>query len=138
MAADVQAAKSKYLAKEIHSVGAIDVVVQLAHYAKSRGIPVAVASGGRRANVIASLRAIGIEPHEFFGAVVTAEDVQHGKPHPETFLRAARSLGVDPERCIGFEDGDLGLQALRSAGMKAVDVRELPGYPLPPLLKNKK
>jgi len=57
--------------------------------------------------------------------VVTSEMVKHQKPAPDIFLEAARRIGVDPKRCRGFEDTDLGMTAIRSAGMDAVDVRTL-------------
>ena len=48
--------------------------------------------------------------------LVTADDVVHGKPHPEPFLEAARRLGVDPRRCLVVEDAPRGLEAGRTAG----------------------
>ena len=48
-----------------------------------------------------------------------------GAPAPDIFLEAARRIGVKPKFCRAYEDTDLGLQALRSAGMEAVDVRKL-------------
>jgi mannitol-1-/sugar-/sorbitol-6-phosphatase len=48
--------------------------------------------------------------------VVTADDVVHGKPHPEPFLEAARRLGVDPRRCLVVEDAPSGLEAAQAAG----------------------
>lgn len=60
---------------------------------------------------------------KYFDAVVTADDVQHHKPAPDTFLRCAQLMGVAPEKCLVFEDADFGIQAARRAGMDAVDVR---------------
>jgi beta-phosphoglucomutase-like phosphatase (HAD superfamily) len=54
--------------------------------------------------------------------VVAAEDVRRGKPDPEVYLTAARRLGVAPERCLVFEDAVVGVQAARSAGMRAIGV----------------
>jgi HAD superfamily hydrolase (TIGR01509 family) len=59
----------------------------------------------------------------FFDAVVSSEDVQHGKPAPDTFLEAARRLKVEPAACIVFEDSNLGLEAAKRAGMVGVDIR---------------
>jgi HAD superfamily hydrolase (TIGR01509 family) len=56
---------------------------------------------------------------------VTNEDVTRQKPAPDIFLEAARRIGVDPLRCRGFEDTDLGMQAIRAAGMDAIDVRHM-------------
>jgi HAD superfamily hydrolase (TIGR01509 family) len=58
-------------------------------------------------------------------AIVTADDVKHGKPAPDIFLESARRLNVPPERCWAFEDADLGIQAARSAGMHVVDIRPM-------------
>jgi HAD superfamily hydrolase (TIGR01509 family) len=66
---------------------------------------------------------MGVLQH--FQAIVTADDVKHGKPAPDIFLEAARRLGVAPERCYAFEDGELGLQSARAAGMVAIDVRPI-------------
>jgi len=60
-----------------------------------------------------------------FQAIVTSEDVIHQKPAPDIFLEAARRIGIAPARCRAYEDTDLGMQAIRAAGMEAIDVREL-------------
>jgi HAD superfamily hydrolase (TIGR01509 family) len=60
-----------------------------------------------------------------FEAIVTSEDVTRQKPAPDIFLEAARRIGVLPEHCRAYEDTDIGLQAIRSAGMDAIDVRAL-------------
>jgi HAD superfamily hydrolase (TIGR01509 family) len=62
---------------------------------------------------------------QLFKAVVTSEMVRKQKPAPDIFLEAASRIGVEPQFCRAYEDTDLGLQAIRSAGMEAVDVRKL-------------
>ena len=57
-----------------------------------------------------------------FDAVVTATDVTKGKPDPEPFLLAASRIGIEPDRCIAFEDSRNGLVAVRAAGMICVGV----------------
>lgn len=86
-------------------------------------VPMAIASGGTRRTVHRVLEELELKA--YFQAVVTNEDVQRQKPHPDIFLEAARQLGVPPEACRAYEDTDLGLQAIRAAGMEAVDVRPL-------------
>jgi sugar-phosphatase len=54
--------------------------------------------------------------------LVTADQVRHGKPHPEGFLTAAARLGVDPTRCIVVEDAPPGIEAAHAAGMRAVAI----------------
>ena len=86
-------------------------------------LPMAVASGGIQAHINAVLEHLGLR--QFFQAVVTSEDVKRQKPAPDIFLEAARRLGVPPRFCRAYEDTDLGLQAIRAAGIEAVDVRPL-------------
>ncbi|HEX3719815.1 MAG TPA: HAD-IA family hydrolase [Verrucomicrobiae bacterium] len=112
----------------LSQVQPIEVVVSIAraNYGK---IPMAVASGGLQTHINAVLEHLGIR--HFFNAVVTSEDVKRQKPAPDIFLEAARRLGIEPQFCRAYEDTDLGLQAIRGAGMEAVDVRlmrnEAPG-----------
>jgi beta-phosphoglucomutase-like phosphatase (HAD superfamily) len=68
-------------------------------------------------------------PSGLFAHVVTCEDVEHGKPAPDLYLLAAKKLGVDPTRCVAYEDAELGMESARRAGMVVVDVRKLDGYP---------
>ena len=104
----------------LHHVGPIEQVVSIAREHHGR-LPMAVASGGTRHVINEVLVHLGIR--DLFGAVVTSEDVVHQKPAPDIFLEAARQLGVLPQHCRAYEDTDLGMQAIRSAGMDAVDVR---------------
>ena len=57
-----------------------------------------------------------------FRVVVSADDVEHGKPAPDMFLLAARKMGVDPTKCLVFEDAEPGMRAAVAAGMKYVKV----------------
>ena len=83
----------------------------------------AVASGGNKPIIEKVLVHLGIR--EYFAAVVTSEDVVNQKPAPDIFLEAARRIGVPPEFCRAYEDTDLGMTAIRSAKMHAIDVRHL-------------
>lgn len=120
----LQVAKEKELAylELMSQVGPIHEVVAIAraHHGK---LPMAVASGGIGPIIHQVLVHLGIR--EWFSVVVTSEDVVLQKPAPDIFLEAARRLGVPPQFCRAFEDTDIGMQAIRSAGMHAVDVREL-------------
>lgn len=84
--------------------------------------PMAVASGGTRHLCTLALSGLGLLDH--FQALVTCDDVEHGKPAPDIFLEAARRLGVPPTQCLVYEDADLGMQAAQAAGMPAVDIRQ--------------
>ncbi len=78
----------------------------------------AVASAAPKAN--RALVLDGIDLRRYFEAEVGAEDAPRGKPHPDIFLAAARALGVDPARCLAFEDAVNGVLAARAAGMTVV------------------
>ncbi len=106
----------------IAQVEPINVVVGVAreHFGK---IPLAVASGGTRRIIEQVLAHLNIR--HLFQAVVTNEDVVNQKPAPDIFLEAARRLGVPPHLCRAYEDTDLGMRAIRAAGMEAIDVRTL-------------
>jgi beta-phosphoglucomutase-like phosphatase (HAD superfamily) len=86
-------------------------------------VPMAIASGGTHRIVEQVLEHLGMR--QLFKAVVTSEDVTNQKPAPDIFLEAARRLGVSPASCRAYEDTDLGLMAIRAAGMEAIDVRRL-------------
>ena len=102
----------------------IEPIAAIARDAQGR-LPMAVATGGRTKYIKPLLESVGIL--DWFGAVVTADDVESHKPAPDTFLKAAALIGVPAEECRAYEDTDLGMEAIRAAGMEAVDVREIPG-----------
>ncbi|MDF7680142.1 fructose-1-phosphate/6-phosphogluconate phosphatase [Enterobacteriaceae bacterium ESL0689] len=85
--------------------------------------PMSVGTGSESVVAEAFLTHLGLR--HYFDAVVTANDVQNYKPAPDTFLLCAKRMGVAAEKCLVFEDADLGLQAAKLAGMDAVDVRLL-------------
>jgi len=99
----------------IHAV----VEIAKAHYGK---IPMAVASGGTQTIICQVLEQLKIR--HLFATVVTSEMVKNQKPAPDIFLEAASRIGVDPKLCRAYEDTELGLTAIRAAGMEAVDVRQ--------------
>ena len=84
-------------------------------------LPMAVASGGTRENVVLTLKTIGLL--DCFLAVITSDDDVRPKPDPEIFLEAARRMRVSAGLCQVFEDGEAGLEAARRAGMVVTDVR---------------
>ncbi|HVV01813.1 MAG TPA: HAD-IA family hydrolase [Verrucomicrobiae bacterium] len=106
----------------ISEVQPIDLVVAVARENHGK-IPMAVASGGTLDVIERVLRHLRIR--HFFDAIVTSEDVTRQKPAPDIFLEAARRIAVAPSLCRAYEDTDLGMQAIRAAGMEAIDVREI-------------
>lgn len=113
--------KQRQYLDAVHTVKPIPVVLAIA--SESRGkIPMAVASGGHRRLVEQTLTAISAL--SWFDAVVCAEDYARGKPAPDPFLEAARRLGVQPEKCLVFEDTVTGIEAATAAGMQSVWVTD--------------
>lgn len=83
-------------------------------------IPLAVVSGSTHESVSASLRSLHLL--DKFDTLVCAGDYTKGKPDPEAFLIAADRLNVKPVSCLVFEDGELGIEAAKAAGMASVRV----------------
>lgn len=108
--------------KLVHEVGPIEPVVAAAEHFRSY-FPMAVVSGGVRANVVASLRAIDVL--DWFPTILSADDPIAPKPAPDLFLAAAERMGVPPQHCHVFEDADAGVAAALAAGMTVTDVREM-------------
>jgi len=80
----------------------------------------AIASAAPRANVEIVLEALSAA--HLFQAVVSAEDVQRGKPDPEVYLIAASRVGASPDKCIVVEDAVAGVEGARRAGMRSIGV----------------
>ncbi|MGL6247706.1 MAG: beta-phosphoglucomutase [Culicoidibacterales bacterium] len=85
---------------------------------QAQSIRIALASASKNAPMI--LQALALT--EYFEFIVNPNDLQAGKPDPEIFLRAAKALGVEPENCIGVEDAEAGIAAIKAANMFAVGV----------------
>ena len=113
--------KEKIFLELISMVEPLHIVADIAKSYKGK-IPMAIGSGGQRKTVELTLDAINF--NNFFDSIVTCDDVEKYKPDPETFLKAAFEMGVDPKDCVVFEDGNPGIEAAKAAGMMVVDVRE--------------
>lgn len=98
----------------------IDMVVNIAleYFGK---LPMAVGTGGTRATALRTLEVLDLK--KYFTVLVAAEDVENHKPEPDTFLRCAELLEVEPAKCMVFEDGNRGVEAARRAGMMVTDIR---------------
>jgi len=112
--------KEKYFMELFSAVKEIKVVSDIAR--KYHGVlPMSLGTGGRKDIAQMTMETVGLS--KYFDIMVAAEDVIHHKPAPDTFLKCAELMGVEPQFCQVFEDGELGLQAARTAGMIATDVR---------------
>jgi HAD superfamily hydrolase (TIGR01509 family) len=104
--------------------GAVELVAALS----DAGVAIGVASNSPHVLVDASLRSAGL--HGAFGAVVSAQDVAHGKPAPDVYLEACRRLDADPVTSVAFEDSPTGVASARAAGLHVVGVPSLEGVEL--------
>jgi HAD superfamily hydrolase (TIGR01509 family) len=98
-------------------------VVELLDFLAGCGLPLAVATSAGRATAQHHLGHAGLLDR--FTALATRDDVERAKPHPDVYLEAARRLGVAPERCLAFEDSNIGLEAAHAAGTMAFMVPDL-------------
>lgn len=96
-----------------------DGVVDFIKKCRSRGLKLAVASSADPPKVKINLAEIGI-PASTFGTVVTGLDIEHKKPSPDIFLKAAENLGVDASECLVIEDAISGVAAGKAAGARVL------------------
>lgn len=93
-------------------------VVELLHSLKELKAKLGIASSSHKRLVQYVLKRLRII--QLFDSIVSAEDVVHGKPSPEIFLKSAQRLKVDPGACVVVEDSKLGIEAAKKAGMKCL------------------
>lgn len=115
-------AKAKYKLfydEYIEQIKPIDYVVEhlIAHAGKMK---IGVVSGGSREAITKTLQVLGI--FNLVDALVCAGETPNGKPYPDPFLAAAKQLGVQPQDCLVFEDGNPGVAAAKAAGMPWIRV----------------
>lgn len=89
-------------------------------WARERGIRQVVASSGEMANIVAVVAAL--EVGNYFHALVSGAFLPRSKPDPEVFLQAAGAAGAEPRDCLVVEDGVVGVQAARRAGMRCLAI----------------
>ena len=111
--------KEGYFQQALPELTAVAEVLEHIEHTHGR-IPFAIVSGGGRESVVRSLAQLGLLDR--FETLVCAEDYRQAKPHPEPYLMAAQRLGIAPERCLVFEDTQLGVDAAIAAGMSWVKV----------------
>lgn len=93
--------------------------------ARKEGIRMAIGSAAMPFNIDFVLD--GLDIRHYFEAVISADDVQHSKPHPETYLLCAEKLNMAPADCLVFEDVPKGVESARNAGMDCVTLTTLHG-----------
>jgi beta-phosphoglucomutase len=93
-------------------------ILKLLKELKARGVKIAIGSVSKNAPAIIH----GLEIEKYVDYIVDVNRVKRGKPAPDIFLDAAERFGLRPEECIGVEDAEVGVEAIKSAGMFAVGV----------------
>ena len=100
--------------------------LELLHELKARGFKTALVTMSMRRMALAVAAKAG---EGAFDLVIAGDDVIHGKPHPEPYLKAAEVLGVDIRHCIAFEDSISGLHSAEASGAIAVGVPNIVHLP---------
>jgi beta-phosphoglucomutase family hydrolase len=95
----------------------LDGLSDFLEVANRKGIKMAIGSAAIMFNIDFVLDNLGIR--NYFDAIVSADDVAHSKPHPETYLMCADRLGLNAAQCLVFEDAPKGVESAANAGMNA-------------------
>ena len=103
--------------------GALDLLTAL----RDAGVPSALVTMSWRSLADAVLAAL---PDDTFSAVITGDEVEHGKPHPEPYLAAARALGVEVRDCVAIEDSPTGVRSAVAAGVPTIAVPHVVPVPV--------
>lgn len=111
---------------ENETLSVIPETLGLVHQLREQGIPYAIGTGSMPSGARETLESAGIA--DLFTVMVTPADVPpgYGKPRPDIFLLCAERMGVDPRKCVVFEDAEPGIQAAHAGGMDYVRVAECP------------
>jgi len=103
-------------------------------------ISIALATAADQGNIDFTLEALGIR--KYFTTITGSEEVSHGKPHPDVYLKSASKLYLPPGQCVAFEDTPSGISSARAAGMEVIGLatthtrKELQDYSLLTIIEN--
>ncbi len=120
-AEEIGHAKEAEYEKIMHKMKPIEPVVELVKKYHGK-LPMSIGTGGYHRLAWKTVEMLGLD--KYFDILVSAEDVEKHKPHPDTFLRCAELMGIEPKYCQVFEDGEPGIIAAKSAGMIATLVTD--------------
>jgi beta-phosphoglucomutase family hydrolase len=98
----------------------VEPVVELV-YKYHNKLPMSIGTGGKKEIALLTIKMMGLD--KYIDILVAADDVKNHKPAPDTFLKCAELMGIEPSLCQVFEDGEMGLKAAEAAGMIATDIR---------------
>lgn len=128
-AENLQKEKFLMLKEKIHEVQPIEGVLELINMLHKNNFKLAVGSGSPRYFIEMVLDYFGVKNK--FQSIVSADDVEQGKPYPDIFLKAAKNLGVEPKESIVIEDSLKGMQSAKAAGIPCIGLvtKETSKYP---------
>jgi beta-phosphoglucomutase len=115
--------KEQCFRDEVTHVRMADGLLGFLEDLQAEQLALAIASSGSKSRIHFLLDRFGLE--KYFRVVITGDEVEKGKPHPDVFLKAAHQLGVDPSELMAFEDAVSGVQAAKSSGMKCIGIAPL-------------
>jgi beta-phosphoglucomutase family hydrolase len=118
---EVGKAKAAFYKKLVAETQEIKVVADVVRKYHNK-LPMSIGTGSTQIGARRTLSILGLE--HYFNPIITADDVLNFKPEPDTFLKCAQLMGVEPKDCVVFEDGILGIQAAETAGMMVIDVND--------------
>ena len=95
-------------------------LLDFVHSMHNSGVKTAIASTARKENLQNVVAYLGIEKD--FDMIQSGNDVRHGKPDPEIYVRVMEALQVSPEETLIFEDTEIGLQAAQASGAECIQV----------------
>lgn len=113
--------KTKNYLQNIHRVEIYPVMKELLVFLRNENIPMAIGTGTLRSNAEIILN--NTDLHNYISVIVSADDVVNHKPHPDTFLQAAKRIGVSPKNSVVFEDTPLGIIAAVNGGFNTIFVK---------------
>ncbi len=115
--------ENRYQAAFKPHIKLIDGLAEFLEKSYQAGIKMAIGSAAIPFNIDFIIDNLNLR--KYFPVVVSANDVEISKPHPQTFTKAADLLGIDYHKCLVFEDAPKGVEAAKNAGMKAVAITTL-------------
>ncbi|MGL5276835.1 HAD family hydrolase [Myroides sp.] len=101
-------------------------VIQTLEFLEERNIKIGLATNSPESLIVTVLKRLGIK--KYFQTIVSFEHVEHGKPAPDVYLRAAHNLGSQPSECLVVEDSFTGVTAGKNAKMTVVAIPDAEQY----------
>lgn len=117
--------EKQYQAEYKPSLALLPGLMDLLVIAKQKNIKMAIGSAAIMFNIDFVLDGLNIR--DYFDVIVSADDVSRSKPDPETYLKCASLLSIDPKDCLVFEDVPKGVESALNAGMKAMVLTTMHG-----------